>query len=350
MRGRSARIVLAIAAQASVVAAQPAPAPPAPAPQQTDKMDAKQLMQLGVKLLKSQDYLGALAVFKDAYRRFPSAKILLDIGTTLRMLGRNAESANAYQQFLDSDERDPELRAEVTKDLAELDVSLARLAITAPAQAELQVDDGDWISGHDAALVRVTPGKYTVRARRDGFQPFEIGGEVAVGQQAAVTVALAPVPEKEVIVRVPERPVTIEEARSRLGALAFGHFDFSSTSVGAAGLVGATFDATERLELQGAAIVGPNYGGYFGASFAILTGTFRPLVAAGMPVFVNSGARYAVRGAVGLELAANRHFALIVEVGVEHDLNPQSELDLDGMPRSVKATAIIPALGASARL
>ncbi|HTR53487.1 MAG TPA: carboxypeptidase-like regulatory domain-containing protein [Kofleriaceae bacterium] len=341
-------IAVVIAVHAGTVAAQPAPTP-APAPD-TSKLDAKSLMQLGVKLLKSQDFLGALAVFKEAYRRFPSARILLDIGTTLRALGRNAESANAYQRFLDSADKDPQLRAEVTKDLAELDVALARLAITAPVGAELQVDDGDWIPAQDAALARVTPGKYTVRARRDGFQAFETTGDIAVGQQTAVTVALVPVPEKEVIVRVPERPVTIEERRSRLGALAFGHFDLSSSSVGAAGLVGATFDATDRLELQGAGIVGPNFGGYLGASFSVLTGTFRPQIAAGMPVFVNSGPRYAVRGALGLEVAANRHFALIVEVGVEHDLNPQSQLDFNGMPRSVTKTTIIPALGASARL
>jgi len=346
VRARVALVVAIAAAHAGIASAQ------APPPQDTSKLDAKALMQLGVKLLKSQDYLGALAVFNDAYRRFPSPKILLDIGTTLRQLGRNAESANAYQRFLDSDDHDAQLRAEVTKDLAELDGSLARLKLAAPPQAELQVDDGEWIAAKDAVLVRVTPGKYTVRARRDGFQPFATSGDIAVGRQADVTVALVPVPvaEREVIVRVPEKPVTIEQPRSRIGALAFGHFDFSSTSVGAAGLVGATLDATERLELQAAGIIGPNYGGYFGASFAILTGTFRPLVAAGMPVFESSGARFAVRGAVGLEVAANRHFALIVELGVEHDLNPQSQLEIGGMPRSVTATTIIPALGMSARL
>lgn len=328
----------------------PAPAPtPTPSPTAGDKVGAKELLQLGVKLLSTKDYLGALAVFQDAYRRFPSPKILINIGTTLRTLGRNAEAANAYERYLESDTNDDKLRAEVTKDLADLDDNLARLAITAPEGAEVQIGDGDWQPPAQVALVRVAPGHYDVRARREGFQPFSTAGDVALAQQVAIAITLTPVPVQSVIVRVPETvaPRPVEAPRSRLGLLWLGHFDFDG---GGAGLVGLTFDIVTRLSVQAEAILGPNYGGYAGASFAILTGGLRPYVAAGMPIFYNDGARYAVRGAGGLEVVANRHLAILFELGLEHYFNAQSIIDVSGMPRSVQTTSLIPALGVSARL
>src|SRR3982751_3609876 len=86
----------------------------------TDRTDAKALVQSGVKLLDAKDYLGALAIFKDAYARFPSAKILLNIGTTYKLPGREPDAANAYQRYLDSKDTDPKRADEVHRALADL--------------------------------------------------------------------------------------------------------------------------------------------------------------------------------------------------------------------------------------
>src|ERR1043165_5361740 len=95
-----------------VVAATMARAQPA---QDADKLDAKALMQSGLKLYAAKDFLGALAVFRTAYARFPSAKILLNIGTTLTRLDRKAEAANVYQRYLDAADADPARKTEVKK-------------------------------------------------------------------------------------------------------------------------------------------------------------------------------------------------------------------------------------------
>ena len=105
-------IVAASLLVAGVASAQPKPPPSG------DKTDAKALMLSGVKLLEAKDYLGALAVFKDAYARFPSAKILLNIGTTQKLLNRNAEAANTYQRYLESKDADPARRTEIERWLA----------------------------------------------------------------------------------------------------------------------------------------------------------------------------------------------------------------------------------------
>lgn len=314
-----------------------------------NKGDAKELMQLGVKLVKSQDYLGALAVFKDAYKRFPSAKILLNIGTTLKLLNRNADAANAYQRYLDSTDADAAKAPEVQQELARLDGELAKLAITAPAEAEISVGNGDWIPATAAKLYRINPGVFVVRARRTGYKPFEIKGEVSVSQTAAVAVVLEPNPEpeaKRIIVTVPLAQPK-EVPRSRLAAVAMGHFDVSG---GGAALVGASFDITDRIQASASGILGSNFGAYASGSFAFLTGTLRPLVSAGVITFVNDGARVGLRAAGGLEIVANRHFAVVLELGVEHNLNPQTRVEFGGMLRTIQATSFIPALGVTARL
>src|SRR5262249_46460966 len=114
--------------------------------QEADKLDAKALMQSGLKLYAAKDFLGALAVFKTAYTRFASTKILLNIGTTLTKLDRKAEAANAYQRYLDASDSDRAKHPEVRKVLGELDAAVATLELSiTPDEAELQINDDDWI-------------------------------------------------------------------------------------------------------------------------------------------------------------------------------------------------------------
>jgi hypothetical protein len=350
---RAALLSLLVAARAL---AQPAP-PPAGG---GDRGDAKQLMQTGVKLLEQKDYLGALTVFTDAYKRFASAKILLNIGTTLKLLDRKAEAANAYQRYLDSPDADAARRTEVNDVLADLDKWLGRVTVTLdPADAELEVDS-DWLKG--PRLLHVNPGLAVIHVRRDGYQPAERNVSLVGGQQVALTVTLLPVP------KAIEKPIVITRdshddlhgafdaagPRSRIGAIAFAHVSVAP-KVGSAWMIGATADVTEQLELDAGLLLGPGlvksttmytvdppkYGGYIGASFAFLPAPWRPRASVGMPIFASEGARFSVRGAGGVEYVASRHLSLIFELGLEHPLNPQSDID---------PIALVPAIAATGRL
>jgi len=86
-----------------------------------NKVDAQSLMQSGVKLLEAKDYLGALAVFKTAYERFPSTKILLNIGTTLKYLDRDGNG------FLSDFERDADGDGIANMDETRTNINLARI-------------------------------------------------------------------------------------------------------------------------------------------------------------------------------------------------------------------------------
>lgn len=343
-----------------IVAALALPGPLAiaqPAPPVADKADARALMQSGLKLYAAQDYLGALAVFRTAYTRFPSARILLNIGTTLVKLDRKADAANTYQRYLDSPDADAAKTAEVRKQLAELDRSVAvlELAIT-PADAEIQFDGEDWAPVRANQRHRAAPGDVTVRVRRAAYQADERTLQVAAGQTVPVTIALTALPTLPATPaqRGPDKPAIArsaadeaDEARpatgspsSRLGVVALAHVDVVER--GGAGLVGMTYGVTDRLTAQATAILGPSYGGYLGASYAVLDGKLRPIVSAGAPIFVSNGARVALRGAGGIEFALTRRVTLIAELGIERLLNAEADIQ--------SRTMFVPALGAAGKL
>jgi hypothetical protein len=340
MRALVTLIALAVPA---VATAQPA-----------DKSDAQSLMQSGVKLLEAKDYLGALAVFTSAYERFPSARILLNIGTTLKLLGRDADAANVYQRYLDADDADPKRIAGIKKILGDIDKTVARLEIrVTPDLAEVQVGDGDWLPAAQVTLYRVAPGNVEVHARKDGHAASSSAVRAAPGAAVAVTLELLEIPDdaEPIVADHEDRSSSIEARReagprARFGAFALGHLDMSTLfdrerPAGGAAVVGFTADVTERAAARAGAILGPAFGGYVAGTFAFLPGRYRPYGAAGVLMFVSSGARFAVRGAAGFEWLISRHVSVLAELGVERNLNAEMGRDV---------TLFVPAIGAAGRL
>jgi hypothetical protein len=337
---------LGLIANARVVAADPDPAP------QAGKVDARSLMQSGVRLLEAKDYLGALAVFQNAYARFPSAKILLNIGTTQTLLDHKADAANSYQKYLDSADADPTKKADVSTQLAELDKAVGILDITVtPGDAELLVA-ADWQPAAQVHAWRVTPGEVSVKARKQGYSPSETHTTVAAGAHQPVAVALValPVAPPQFVVAAP-----IEEGpRSRFGAFVLAHVSVIP-KLGSAVFVGATADVTEQLAFEAAVILGPGIvssngsatlpppklGAYAGASYTVLSGHVRPRLSVGLPVFFSDGAKFVARGAAGLEYVSSAHLSFELDLGAEVDLNP---------PMDIRTFALVPSLGVVGRL
>ena len=333
------RSLALVAAFATVAVAQPADP-------KDNKVDAQSLMQSGVKLLEAKDYLGALAVFKTAYERFPSTKILLNIGTALKYLDRDADAANAWQRYIDANDSDPKRRAELGKLVEKIDKTSGRYEITpTPSDATVAIDDEDWLHVVRGKVWRVAPGRHSITVKADGYEPKTKSVEVKAGESIALEIQLSPIPKQAPAVitvvepqnRIVAAPVN-EGPRSRFGAIVLGHFDIPH---GGAALVGATADVIDRVEVRATAILGPKIGAYAGATFSFLTARYRPYISAGVPVFFSSGARYGIRGAGGLEWVMNRHLALVVEAGVEHEFNREM---------GVKPTVFVPAVGVLGRL
>lgn len=337
-------LVIAIAFAASVAHAD-----------DEDKGDARALLSSGLKLFAAKDYLGALSVFETAYERYPSPKILLNIGTTLIKLDRKVEAANIYQRYLDAKDVDEKKQAEAKKILAGLDkeLGLVDLSVT-PENAQVQIGDDKWVTLDAVRTVRVPKGEVTILARAPRFKLLAETFTIGAGETRTVALTLAPEPTVSaagsadttraagtgVVARV-ESPT-----RSKLAGLVAWHIDplhgTDAFPVGSTVLVGAWFDVTSRLSVQGAALLGAHVGPYVGGTFTFLPGRLRPLVSAGVPVVFADGPRFSLRGAAGVELVLNRHVAFVVEVGIERFLNTEDDI--------MNKTLFVPSLGMTGRL
>jgi tetratricopeptide (TPR) repeat protein len=326
---RWARIVVAIAVVVRLGASS------ATADSSDRKDEARALMQSGLKLFNDKDYIGALATFTSAYKQFSSTKILLNIATTLRQLGRNAEAANTYQRYLQASDSDVAKRPDVEKVLRDLDASLAILDITVqPSGAEIVVNTDEPFNITNKQLWRVNPGKFTINATHSGFQAATTSGTIVAAQTKSIQLTMV------AVATVEEVPVTVvAPTPAPWGGLLRAHVDF--TNRGAAALVGGFFEVADRVAFEAAGILGPTYGGYLGATGFILQGKIRPTVSVGAPIFFSHGARWAARAAVGIQLRIGDHIGFFIEAGGEHHFNPEAD---------IKKNIFIPAVGITGRL
>ncbi len=154
----------------------------------TDKEQAQKLLSEGNTLLASGDNNGALAKFEAAYAAYESPSLLLNIGTTLRALGRNAEAANAYAQWVRA-KQNPERLAEVEEALAELDQKLGgvRIEINKPG-ASVTIDGTPVKAELLADVVRLEPGPHVIIAKKSGLSDVTRRVDVSAGAQKTVKI------------------------------------------------------------------------------------------------------------------------------------------------------------------
>jgi tetratricopeptide (TPR) repeat protein len=353
-----------IVAGALVALAAPAAAAPiaTPEPEAPEKRDAQAMVTEGVALLRARKHGAALAKFRAAYARYPSPKILLNIGSTLREMGRLAEAANVYQEYIGDPATAPERLAEVKKILRELDAKLVLLTVAiSPAGAEVSIDGRPWQPIGQELVTRVTPGARLVRARSAGFEPAERSVTGGPGESRRVALTLTPValtpapapgpapgptpaawpaPSSEASASpalTAARPAA--PSRHRVGIAAAARIDGELR--GAATSIGLVYGPLPHLELEAAALLADVYGAYAGARVRPFLGAVRPVLSAGAPMFWSDGTRVAARIALGGEVALNDHLLLVAEAGYEHFFNPE-----DGY----RADLFVPLVGLHARL
>lgn len=371
---------------------------------------AAALMKEGVKQLHARAYEQALANFLEAYHKFPSPTILLEIASTLRDMGRLADAANTYQRYLADPATGPQRVAEVEKLLAELDRQLTRLTVrVSPKGSEISIDGGPFIPVGAALVTRVRPGIHQVRIRNGGasdeltINGFEGEAKDVVASVAATAAAPAltgePVPTRDEppdqvfgwldtgtqyktsdvtsrertvlagdtgsVVRaiVPDlspddEPVIVEapsvDPRIRSGVVGVVRIDGKAR--GAAAGLGVAFAPLDTVELELAALRSDHWGAYAGLRVRFSTGWVRPYGAFGLPAFVfedeNDAMRtkvaLALRGAGGVELELNEHLSVKGELGIEYFFNIGDDVVVGG--KRPERTVFVPALGVVGRL
>ncbi|HEX3766088.1 MAG TPA: hypothetical protein VHW23_45640 [Kofleriaceae bacterium] len=153
---------------------------------------AQALMTEGVRQLRARAFDQALANFLEAYAKFPSPKILLNVASTLHDMGRLADAANTYQRYLSDPATGAERVAEVKDLLIKLDEQLTILTVrVSPKGSEISIDGGPFIPVGSTLVTRVRSGLHLVRIRKD-----DRGDEVTLngfeGENKEIAPALSP--------------------------------------------------------------------------------------------------------------------------------------------------------------
>lgn len=367
---------------------------------------AQALMAEGVRQLKAQSYDQALANFLEAYNKFPSPKILLDVASTLRDMGRAADAANTYQRYLADPATGPERIAEVKELLQKLDAQLTILTIRVdPKGTEISIDGGPFVTVGSSLLTRVRPGLHLVRGKHGGgTTELTINGFEGETKDVPLTIHDEPAPQAAPVATAPaatpapehvegwlitgtkygtdqptssERHVRTGYAGPELQPIV-PHYDETDTGLviiepeheaiasgvvgilrvdgqgrGAAGGLGIAYAPSDRVELELAGLRSNIWGAYAGFRWRFLTGWVRPYAAGGVPMFffhddnMISRAVIGLRGAGGIELMINGHLSIEGDVGIEHFFNV-SGVYVD--EKTLDATVLVPTLGVIGRL
>lgn len=353
----------AIAAQLAQITSDPA----IPAEEPNARPIAQALMLEGVKQLQAQAYEQALANFLEAYAKFPSPKILLNVASTLRDMGRLADAANTYQRYLLDPATGPERVAEVKALLLELDAKLTILTVRVfPRGAAISIDGGPFIPVGATLQTRVRAGIHLLRIR-EGVAGDEIsinGFEGEVKDVAASLQVAAPSPPPaasppeqvqawlastqysgdpsgrsrrpraggvEVSPVLPafdirdDNTVVLVTPREGIASGVLGVVRIDGEGRGIAGGIGIAV-SLGRFEGDLMYLRSNLHGGYLGARYRFLVGWLRPYASIGMPLFLydemtDSGeskrVALGVRAAGGVELKINGHFSVHADLGYE---------------------------------
>lgn len=371
---------------------------------------AQALMIEGVKQLNARAFDQALANFLEAYNKFPSPKILLNIGSTLRDMGRLADAANTYQRYLLDPATGSERVAEVKELLIKLDAELTILTVRVlPNGSDISIDGGPFIPVGSTLLTRVRPGIHLVRIRKG-----ELGNEVTVngfeGENKEVSAVInVPAPSTAVTTEPPKVPATVvtppervdgwlitgrqygaDDASTRerkvltgyggpqlsahvpsfeandLGEVIVPTASESSISSGVIGVVridgegrgfaGGLGLAISHNRLEGELMVlkSDSTGGYLGLRVRILTGWFRPYLAVGVPGFAYDEIdpdtmETTTKLAIGLRGAAGIELRINGHFSVQGDIGYE-HFFVDETTSGIDANILVPTLGVIGRL
>ena len=367
---------------------------------------AQALMTEGVRRLQVQAYDQALANFLEAYNRFPSPKILLNIASTLRDMGRVADAANTYQRYLTDPATGPERVAEVKELLLKLDAQLTILVVHVfPRGSELSIDGGPFVPVGSSLQTRVRSGPHTVRVKQGAaITPYDFGSFEGETRELDATLRdvppdappppppppNAPAPPEHANGWLLEReyattdgnsnerhalaapsgpvvkayvpngsfdldegpPVAPAEDKIGSGVVAIMRIDGNHWR-GFAGGLGIAYAISDPLEVELAGLKSDVWGAYLGGRYRFLTGWLRPYVAAGLPMFfftdddAKSQVAIGGRAAAGVELMLNGHLSIQADLGVEHFFNVGGVVY---KMQTFEDTAFAPTLGVIGRL
>lgn len=154
------------------------------------KKAARQYFKRGTRLFDTGEYAQAAELFVLAYKEAPHPIVLANVGLSYDKAGRLPQAVTAYRQYL-RDQDDDVMR----KRLQELEKQVGELQITCADGDVCSIKVDGTKRGDTPLNLVVYPGPHQVEATSEGRLPALEKANVKPGEQVAVALALAPIPE-----------------------------------------------------------------------------------------------------------------------------------------------------------
>jgi len=308
--------------------------------------EARTLFEQGNALVEKGNYVDGLEKFRAAYARWANPKILLNIGTTLHQLGRNAEAADTYEKYLNDPGADPKRKPEVEQTLKELEPKVGKLTITVKSGKTRVIVDGKLVGETETSVtIRVEPGVHAIVGDREGGKAISQTVAVVAGDSKSVELTVSSEGETKPPPAIPgapidtgaQKPVNLSHA-GQLGLLVRGDIDGKGRGVVIVPAV--TYGLGDYLEVGAGGLLGKSKGFEPMINALLLKGTFRLLIGAAMPTFFVDGARIGIRGGGGLQVDPNPHLGFFALA---------SAVYFPSVPTDYDRTVFVVSIGAQTR-
>lgn len=145
--------------------------------------------------MADERYTDALVHFNRSYELRRAASVALNLGITLRALGRLVEARTKFNEFFEL--ASPSLRErhdrDVTNFLADINRRISRVHVTAlePAGARMTVD-GRRVAVDERDEIQIDPGEHRIEATAQGYAVLSRTVQVTSGGRAEVELRLQP--------------------------------------------------------------------------------------------------------------------------------------------------------------
>ncbi|MBW2454831.1 MAG: PEGA domain-containing protein [Deltaproteobacteria bacterium] len=155
------------------------------------RAQAQALLLEGNRLAGEGNFGQALERFQAAHDLYPSVKLLMNIGTSLRHIGNNAAAARIYEQYIAHPEAEPERREELRRIVKEIDqvTGHLRIEVNEPG-VQVRLDGRPLELRGTSVTARVDPGERHLVAQKDGFVTVVRTVTVPIRQQMTVELLL----------------------------------------------------------------------------------------------------------------------------------------------------------------
>jgi hypothetical protein len=184
-----------------------------------DKQQAQALQVAGVHLMDQGDNHGAIAKFEEAFRLFPSPKILFNLGRAHFALHDEVEALADFERFLDESPYAPkESRNEAQRVVEQLRPRLSYLDLEIEDPGSRIALDGREVGTAPLARpVVVAPGAHELRVEKAGMQPSIQTVSPVPGQKLRVAVRLVAVSEPTPALVPPAAPAPTAPTSAGVG-------------------------------------------------------------------------------------------------------------------------------------